>query len=141
MEFIGRLEKSDGWYCSFIDSFDAYSQGKTKKQAIEMLIDAIHELAHAYKLRPPVLEIAWIERDSFGIRTGDSEAITAFIVRRCRKNKGESLRSLAAAVGTKGVNTVRQYETGEHAPSIAKFEKLLDAMGKTMRIEIVDKAH
>jgi len=55
-------------------------------------------------------------------------------LRETRGRAGLSQRALAARAGTSQA-AVAMYETGRKRPSVATLERLLDAMGATLRIE------
>lgn len=56
------------------------------------------------------------------------------VIRELREARGVSLRALAEASGV-NFTTIRHIERGDNSPSVATLEKILDALGASLKIE------
>ena len=138
MKLRGFLKKEKTWWIASVPSLDLASQGKTQSEAIEMVLDALGMLVHDLIEEHIELASGKLPDQQFWISTETPAPILCLMLKRLRQNAGVSVRKLAKDVGTKGANTVWQYERGTHEPSISKLQSFVQALGRDIELNIVD---
>ncbi len=101
------------------------SQERTKREAFEMIADAIESL---------------VNRDNFSIKVfpgndgyfevgaSDQATLTAFLLRRERLKAGLSLEDVAKKLGAKSLNAYARYEQGRSVPTLQKLTELFSVV-------------
>lgn len=139
MRFQVSIKKCGRWWCSSVAELAVHTQGRTKKDAVAMVIDAIAELSTDDIGR----RLEFRDVGKCQIETADVAGALALMLRRLRVESGTSLRSLAARAAGKSAaspNSVSQCESGDHEPSLSKVAQLLAAIGKDVCLTVVDHA-
>ena len=128
MRFTGRVFKCGSHWAVEIPILDVVTQGRSKRDAYEMIADAIESLVgrkgFAIKVFPGAGE-------EFEIGATDEAALTALLFRRARARSGLSLAEVAARLGAKSINGYARYEQGRSIPSVRKLSQLYAAVGRT----------
>jgi hypothetical protein len=127
MRLEGRISKSRSskyWLAEARD-LDLVTQGRSRKDAVAMLADAVESLVSWGAFR---VEVALGKDGSCTIGSNDDAKLVALMLRRLRAREGLSVRDVAARLGSKSPNAYAQYETGRVAPSIDTLTRLLSAL-------------
>lgn len=131
----GRVWKDDSMWLIECPALQAMTQGHTKKEALEMLIDWVRSILEKDDFP---LEITSKGEDVM-LKVQDPKPILALMVERNRNAQGLTLREIADRLGVKGRAGVKQYETGKHDPGFTKAQELFEALGYEMQIELIPK--
>jgi hypothetical protein len=125
MRFAGRVFKSGRLWAIEVPILNLVSQGRTKKEAYEMIADAIETLVNKPDFR---IYLFPGKGEYFEIGASDESALTAFLLRRERAKSGLTLADVARKLGSKSVNTYARYEQGRTVPTVPKLSELLSAV-------------
>ena len=131
MELEGKIWKDKkNWFVE-VPSLDVMTQGKSRKDALNMICDAIIELVHCYfesGIRKKFdVTLNDYHKGIVGIRANDNKLLLALSLRRQREKSGSTVRQAAARLGVKSLNAYAQYERGKIRISLDQYEKLLKA--------------
>jgi len=125
MRLSGRVFKAGKSWAIEVPILGVVTQGYTKKEAYEMIADAIESLVNKKGFK---VEIYPGKGDYFELGSSDLSTLTAFLLRRQRMKQGLTLVEVANRLGAKSHNTYARYEQGKSIPTIEKFNKLLSAL-------------
>ena len=125
MRFEGRVFKEGRYWAIEVPVLGVVTQGRTKKEAIEMIADAIESLVNKDGFKAQVFSA---KGEYFEVGADDQPALTALLLRRQRVLSGLSLADVAKRLGATSLNTYARYEQGRTVPTIAQFSKLLAAV-------------
>ena len=125
MRFAGRVFKSGRYWAIEVPILSVVTQGHTKKEAFEMIADAIEILVNK-----PAFEVQVFpsKGEYFEVGASDEAALTAFLLRRERTKSGLTLAEVAQRLGARSLNTYARYEQGRSVPTVPKLSKLLSAL-------------
>jgi predicted RNase H-like HicB family nuclease len=125
MRFAGRVFESGRYWAVEIPILDVVSQGRSKKEALEMIADAVEALVGREEFK---IEIFPGRNGDFTIGASDDAALTALLLRRLRLKSGLSLAEVAARLGSNSPNSYARYEQRRSAPSVQKLSRLFAAV-------------
>jgi predicted RNase H-like HicB family nuclease len=125
MRFAGRVFKSGRYWAIEVPILTIVSQGRTKKEAFEMIADAIETLVNQPQFKVRVFPG---KSEYFEIGASDESTLTAFLLRRERSKSGLTLAQVARKLGSKSINTYARYEQGRSVPTVPKLSELLSAV-------------
>ena len=125
MRLSGRVFKVGKSWAIEVPILGMVTQGYTKKEAYEMIADAIESLVNKKGFK---VEVYPGKGDYFELGSPDLSTLTAFLLRRQRIKQGLTLVEVANRLGSKSHNTYARYEQGKSIPTIEKFNKLLSAL-------------
>ena len=128
MRFRGRVFRSGKFWAIEIPMLDIVTQGRTRKEAYEMIADAVECLVNRKGFKVRVFKLSGGEFEVSGSNQG---ALSALLLRRARQRAGLSLEEVAARLGSKSPNTYARYEQGRSVPSIEKLTQLYSAVAKS----------
>jgi DNA-binding XRE family transcriptional regulator len=124
MRFAGRLVRDGRWWLAEIPMLDALTQGRTRRQALEMVKDWLETAVNRGDFQATVHETG---RAEFEVSGSDATSMIALLLRRRRAASGASLRDMASRLGATSRNAYARYERGEAAPTLEKLDALLKA--------------
>lgn len=135
MRLTGRVFKSGKYWAIEIPILDIATQGRTKKEAYEMIADAVESLVNrkGFKVR-----VYGMKGKEFEIGASDQGALTALLLRRARLKAGLSLKEVAARLGSKSPNSYARYEQGRSVPSVEKLTQLFSAVARNREFVIME---
>jgi hypothetical protein len=138
MKLEGQIWKDTNpryWVVS-VPLLEISTQGRSKKDALAMIEDAIQVEAATPRLRIR----AELSQTSgmFTVSASDPDALIAFMLRRQRTSHGLSVREVARRLRSSSPTAYAQYEQGKRSPSLVKLGDLLRAIDP--RLEAVLKA-
>ncbi len=135
MRVEGRIRRDGKWWAVEVPLLNLFTQGRTKKEAFEMVVDAVRLLADDDSLE---IDLFRTGGDSFELGSDDKAAFYGLLLRRQRQAHGLSLRDVAERMGMKSRNAYARYEQGRAVPTIQKFADLLKAVNP--KVELVVRA-
>jgi predicted RNase H-like HicB family nuclease len=124
MRFEGRVFRDGRWWLAEIPILDAMTQGRTRKEALEMIADWLETMVDRRDFEATVFRR---EGNEFEIAGSDAAAMTALLLRRRRAASGKSLRDIASGLGSTSRNAYARYERGDAVPTVEKLDELLKA--------------
>lgn len=135
MRLAGRVFKCGSQWAIEVPILDVVTQGRSKRDALEMIADAIESLVSRKGFTIKVFSDAGEE---FEIGATDEAALTALLLRRARARSGLSLAEVAARLGAKSINGYARYEQGRSIPSVRKLSQLYAAVGRTRDFVLIE---
>ncbi|NGX57532.1 MAG: hypothetical protein K940chlam3_00424 [Chlamydiae bacterium] len=139
MRVEGKLIKSTKFWIADIPMFDLCIQGKTKKETLYTVKEAVKDLVEVSfeSLIPDNFEV-FVESsgklNDFSVSFSDVQVMTAFVLKRQREKHGLSVREVVKRLGAKSTNAYFDYERLRRKPTIAKFELMLHAINPNRNI-------
>lgn len=124
MRFEGTLKRDGKWWLAEIPMLEATTQGRTRKEAIQMIADWVETMVDRPGFHAAVHPRG---KSEFEVSGNSAAAMTALLLRRRREAAGASLREVASRLGASSRNTYARYERGEAVPSLEKLDELLKA--------------
>lgn len=125
MRLAGRVFRVGKHWAVEIPLLDIVSQGRTRKDALEMIADAVEALANRRAFR---LEVFPGKGEYFEVGSKDQATLTALLLKRARQRAGLSLAEVAHRLGATSVNTYARYEQGRSVPTVQKLSQLFGAV-------------
>ena len=125
MRFAGRVFKVGRYWAIEVPILGVATQGRSKREAFEMIADAIETLLNQKGFKISVFPGGG---EYFEVGASDQAALTALLLRRERLKSGLSLAQVAERLGSKSVNAYARYEQGRATPTILKFSQLFAAV-------------
>lgn len=125
--FSGKIWKEGKFWLVEIPALDVLTQGKSKKDALFMIKDAIEELVNEKGFR---IKVSMVVDGEFIISANDVPPLVALMLKRQRVKNGLSLADMQERLHAKSRNAYAQYEQGRSVPSVQKFMEFLAAMGE-----------
>lgn len=130
MELEGKIWKNKKHWLIEVSSLNLMTQGRSKKEALAMVTDAIKEyIAYYFELSTKNIEIMVhdYKKGTIGITSNDSKILLALSLRRQREKSGSTIREASQRMGSNSPNAYAQYERGRTRISLDQYEKLLYA--------------
>ena len=124
MYFEVNLLKDGSHWLIEAPAFDIMTQGKTKKEAVSMLKDAIELLVDLKGFKVDVI----LTRSEGYFTASNQEALIALFLRRQRQKSGLTLQEVAGRLGSSSPNTFARYEQGKAKPTVSKLTELIEAV-------------
>jgi len=135
MRLSGQVSKVGKYWAIEVPILSVVTQGRTKKEAYEMIGDAIESLVHKEGFK---VEIFPGRGHYFEVGSPDLATLTAFLLRRQRMKRGLSLMEVSKRLGAKSHNAYARYEQGKSIPTIEKFSQLLSALSPGVDFVLVE---
>ncbi|MCP5468314.1 MAG: helix-turn-helix transcriptional regulator [Deltaproteobacteria bacterium] len=137
MLLVGKIWKEKKHYLIEIEELDLLTQGRTKKEAYEMIKDAVESLVNKKDFS---VELYRDKKDVFYIEANNPGLLMALILKRQREKYCLSIRDLQKRLKFKSPNAYAQYESGKHLPTLGKFQQFLEAMDPNL-IPVISLKH
>ncbi len=125
MRLAGHVFKSGRYWVIEVPILSIVTQGRTKKEAYEMIADAIESLVNKVGFS---VDTYPGKGQYFEVSSADLAALTAFLLRRMRMKQGLTLVEVSKRLGAKSHNTYARYEQGKSMPTLEKLSQLLAAL-------------
>jgi predicted RNase H-like HicB family nuclease len=137
MELEGRIwREGNGWLVE-VAFLDVMTQGRSRKEALAMLQDAILELVRdAFEDRIErkfAVDVTLYEDGILGVGATDDTVLMALGLRRQRALSGSSIREVAERLQASSPNGYARYERAEVRPSFEKYSELVRAVNPARR--------
>jgi hypothetical protein len=125
MRFQGKLSKEGKFWLVEVPVFAALTQGRSRKEALEMIADWFVTMID----RPGfALTIYEGKQGNFELSASDTKAMVGLLLQRQRQLHGLSLAAVAQRLGAKSRNAYARYEQGSSMPTVEKLDQLLQAV-------------
>lgn len=133
MRFQGQIYKDGKHWLAEVPVFDAMTQGRTRREALDMIADWFATLVD----RPDFsLRVCSIDRATFEVGSDSPRAMISLLLRRQRQTSGLSLAQAAQRLGAKSRNAYARYEQGRAVPTVEKLDELLKAVAPEQDIVV-----
>jgi predicted RNase H-like HicB family nuclease len=139
MELEGRVWKDldSSWWLVEASFLDVMTQGKTRKEALKMIKDAVMELlkdSYGELLNKRFqLTVTLYEDGVIGIGATEDTLLFALGLKRQRLRSGSTIRDVSKRLKSKSPNAYARYERAQTRPSIEKYAELLHAANPSRR--------
>jgi hypothetical protein len=127
MRFQGKLYKDDKLWLVEVPVFAAMTQGRTRKEALAMIVDWFVTMIDRPGFSVTVHEG---KKGDFEISASDTKVMVGLLLQRQRQLHGLSLAAAADRLGAKSRNAYARYEQGSSVPTVDKLDKLLQAVSE-----------
>ncbi len=117
-----------------VPDLDLLTQGKNKKDAFEMIQDAVCELVHERGFKMKAIDLQ-IDGQAL-ISSNNDKLFMALLLKRQREMLQLSLTDMAKRLEVKSRNTYAQYERGQHSPTFEMMERCLKAINPQSKLVI-----
>lgn len=125
MRFQGKLHRDGRLWLAEVPVFDAMTQGRSRKEALEMMADWFVSMVDRARFTVDVHPIGGHE---FEVGSTDTGAMIRLLLQRQRQRSGLSLAEAAHRLGAKSRNAYARYEQGTSMPTVQKLDELLRAI-------------
>jgi len=125
MRFSGKIYKDGKFWLAEIPILDLMTQGRTKKEAYEMVADMLESLVNKDGFK---IEVYKGKKDDFEVGSSEPKHMVSLLLQRKRELSGLSLAQVASRLSMKSRNTYARYEQGNSVPSVEKLNELLNAV-------------
>ena len=125
MRFSGKIYKDGKYWLAEIPILDLMTQGRTKREAYEMVADMLDTMVNQKDFEITVFKG---KKDTFEVGSSDAKYFVRLLLQRKRELSGLSLSQVASRLGMSSRNTYARYEQGKSVPSGEKLNDLLRAV-------------
>ena len=125
MRFQGKIYRDGRFWLAEIPMLEAMTQGRTRREALEMIGDWIETMVDRVGFSVTVYPG---KKDTFEVGSSDIRNLVSLLLRRRRESSGLSLAEAAPQLGVQSRNAYARYEKGESLPTIEKLDSLLRAV-------------
>jgi predicted RNase H-like HicB family nuclease len=125
MRFAGRVFRVDKYWAVEVPILGVVTQGRSKKDALEMIADAIESLVDKQGFK---VDVFAGRGEHFEVGASDQAALTAFLLRRERLKSGLSLAQIASRLNSRSLNAYARYEQGKATPTVKKLTQLFSVI-------------
>lgn len=125
MRFSGRVWKDGSHWLAEVPLFEAVTQGRSKREALEMIEDWFVSMVDQPGFAVEALSPG---KDEFEVTSTDLKSMISLLLQRQRQESGLSLADAAERLGAKSRNAYARYERGDSVPTIEKLDQLLRAI-------------
>jgi len=133
MVLQGTIHKEGRYWVVSVPDLEIVTQGLTKKDAYEMIQEAIELHIGGEDFR---ITIDPISKGEFLVAANDTAALLGLMLKRQRQINGLSVRDVTKRLKKKTNTYYHQYERGKATAGIDKLTELLRAMNPNLRVAI-----
>ncbi|MDA2923605.1 helix-turn-helix domain-containing protein [Acidobacteria bacterium AH-259-L09] len=127
MRFDGKVYKAGRFWLAEVPILEAMTQGRTRKEALEMVVDWFETMVD----RPGFsVTVHPGKEGEFEVSSTDIRTMVSLLLQRRRQLSGLSLAEAAERLGAKSRHAYARYERGESLPTIEKLDQLLRAVSR-----------
>jgi predicted RNase H-like HicB family nuclease len=134
MILVGKLWKDGRYWLIECPALDAMTQGLTKKEALEMMVDWLQTALGDSRFK---VHIAESGKSGFQMRFDDPKPILGLMIDRARGAAGLTYQEVAQRVGLKSRSGIKTMASGKHDPRFSKIANVLSAIGYDFKIDLV----
>lgn len=131
MELEGKIWKSGRFWLIEVPAIDVMTQGHSRKEALEMIKDAIMGLISCYfpeEANNFQVTVHDYKNNLIGVFSSNDSLMLAFSLRRQRAASQSTIREVAERLGSTSPNAYAKYEKGRmRFISLDHYERLLQA--------------
>ena len=141
VKFEGKLLKDGRYWAVCVPALDVYTQGKSKKDALAMIKEAVELTVDRKGF---FVRVNPLPKNQFVLRAkeaDDDKYLIALMLKNQRAKYGLSLQDVADRLGV-SKNAYAQYEQARAIPSITKVEEFIHAMSRNVHVvlDVLDEA-
>ena len=140
MEFEGKVWKDGKFWLVEVPCLDIMTQGKTRKEALVMIKDAIVTLIACNFKESMIKKFDITVNDykgkAIGITATNNKILLAFSLKRQRGKSGSTIRDASKRLGSTSPNAYGAYENGKTNISLDQYERLLNAINPHQHVQI-----
>ena len=125
MRFSGKIYKDGKFWLAEIPILDLMTQGRTKREAYEMVADMLDTMVNQKDFEITVFKG---KKDTCEVGSSDAKYFVRLLLQRKWELSGLSLAQVASRLGMSSRNTYARYEQGKSVPSVEKLNDLLRAV-------------
>lgn len=140
MMLIGRVTKDEAsslWAVE-ISAIGGHTQGRSRKEALEMAADLVEEMVKENFDRPRFKATATdypaAGDDAILIESNDPAIVAAFVLKYQRESHGLSLADVRKRLGSSSRTIYYRCERGMSVPTIGRYYELLAAVAPEMTL-------
>ncbi len=127
MKIEGQIKKTKKWWAVEVPLLLVFSQGRTKKEALSMIKEAVKDLVDVKGFKVSVCDV---EEDTFSLRSNDINRLMSFVLKQQRFYHKRSIRDVARELGSSSPTAYSRYESGKTKLNFDKFTQILKAIRK-----------
>ena len=135
MRFAGRVLKANKHWAVEVPILELVSQGRSKKEALDMIADAVESLANRRGFK---LQVFPGTGDYSEVGSEALATLTALLLRRARRRSGLSLSEVAVRLGIASINAYVRYKQGRSIHTVQKLSQLFDAVSSHRDFVVVE---
>jgi len=125
MRFEGSLTRHGKWWLVEVPIFDAVTQGRSRRDALEMITDWFITMVDQKGF---TVKVHSGGKAQIQVSSKDARAMISLLLRRQRQKSGLTLGQVAQQLDAKSRNAYARYEQGVSVPSVEKLDELLRAI-------------
>lgn len=125
MRLEGRIGKHGRYWAADVSMIGVFTQGRTKKEAFDMVADAIEAVVNKGGFKVKVYPG---RGEYFEVGSEDQRTLIAYLLRWQRAKSGLTLIEVSRRMGMKSHNTYARYEQGTAIPTIEQLNRLFSAV-------------
>jgi DNA-binding XRE family transcriptional regulator len=125
MRFSGKIYKDGKFWLAEIPILNLMTQGHTRNEAYEMVVDMLESLVNNKDFKAKVYKKS---KDVFEVGSSDPKHMISLLLQRKRELSGLSLSQVANRLGASSRNTYARYEQGKSVPTVEKLNELIQAV-------------
>lgn len=139
MELEGKVWKDpdSSWWLVEISFLDVMTQGRTRKDALAMIRDAVMELlkdSYEDQLDKRFkLSVHLYEDGVIGMGASEDKLLFALGLKRQRLRSSSTIRDVSKRLKSKSPNAYARYERAQVRPSLEKYAELMHAANPSRR--------
>jgi hypothetical protein len=135
MRFAGRVFKVGRCWAVEVPILEVVSQGRTRRDALGMIADAVETLANKPGFK---LDVFSGVGEHFEIGSDDQATLVALLLKRARQRAGLTLAQVAQRLGSTSINAYARYEQGRAIPTVKKLSQLFAAVSPHRDLVVVE---
>ncbi len=143
MMLTGRIAKAEGvWWLAECTALGAYTQGRSRKAAAEMLADCIETKINRKGYKVTVSETGSLGEQEFAVLVDAKEPahLIAEVLKYQREMHKLTQNEVVSRLGFKNQNAYAAYERGEREPSLSKLRELLAVVAPELVLSVGPRA-
>jgi hypothetical protein len=125
MRFQANLSRDGKWWLAEVPVFDAMTQGRTRREALDMVADWFITLVDRKGFS---VQIHATGKQDFEVSSDDARTMISLLLQRQRQKSGLTLAQAADRLGVRSRNAYARYEQGASVPTVEKLDQLLRAI-------------
>ena len=133
MKLVGVVKKQGRYWVIEVPGLDIMTQGRTKKEALFMIEEAVELVSEAEGFSVKVEELG---ANQFSLATNNDSVLTGLMIKRLRAKHKTSREELAAALGQGSTTTIARYEQYRSTPKQDQLEKILQIMNESILMKV-----
>lgn len=133
MKISGRIEKEGKFWAVYIPILDGMTQGRTRKEALEMAVDLVRCMLEEDNFP---LTGTYTSKLTFELSSDLSAVLVALALRQQRLKSGLSASQVAQRMGQTSANAYYRFEKGYSSPTLGMLDRLFRAVGATADVAL-----